>query len=153
MGEAVAMMLIDGRNRRAACEIAGVDPTTRLLDGEHDPKAFVISANIHRRHMTKGQQAMAVAMIYPEAEKGGRGKKSVKITEFKFDASYLSHARTVLRHEPDLASLVINGSEKLEADYTTAKSRRDASSLQEPLLAELTAPAFPSRASAVPRRT
>ena len=28
------------------------------------------------RHMSKGQQAMAVAMIYPEPEKGGRGKVS-----------------------------------------------------------------------------
>ncbi len=67
------MMLIDGRNRREACKIAGVVPDVRELNGE-DPKAFVISANIHRRHMTKGQRAMAVAKIYPDPEKGGRGK-------------------------------------------------------------------------------
>ena len=53
------------------------------------------------RHMTKGQRAMAIAMIYPEPEKGGRGKKSVRITEFGFDPSYLSHARTVLRYSVD----------------------------------------------------
>ena len=29
----------------------------------------VLSANVHRRHMTKGQRAMAVAMIYPEPER------------------------------------------------------------------------------------
>jgi hypothetical protein len=29
-----------------------------------------------RRNLTKGQQAMALARIYPEPEKGGRGKKS-----------------------------------------------------------------------------
>jgi len=52
------------------------------------------------RHMTKGQRAMAVATIYPKPEKGGRGKKSVKITESMFDASYLSHARTVLEYAP-----------------------------------------------------
>ena len=46
----------------AACKLAGVEPTVRHLDGE-DPTAFVLSANIHRRHMTKGQRAMAVAMI------------------------------------------------------------------------------------------
>ncbi len=104
--------------------------------------------------MTKGQRAMAVAMIYPEPEKGGRGKKGAGSGEFSgLSHQRISEARTVLRHEPDLASLVLNGSEKLDAAYTTAKSRRDASSLQEPLLAELTAPAFPSRASAVPRRT
>ncbi len=38
-------------------------------------------------HMTKGQRAMAVAKIYPEPETGGRGQKSVKITEFGFDSS------------------------------------------------------------------
>ena len=38
-------------------------------------------------HMTKGQRAMAVAKIYPEPETGGRGQKSVKITEFEFDSS------------------------------------------------------------------
>ena len=58
---------------RAACKIAGVEPTTRELNDE-DPTAFVLSANIHRRHMTKGQRAMAVAMIYPKAEKGARVK-------------------------------------------------------------------------------
>ena len=59
-------------------------------------------ANIHRRHMTKGQRAMAVAMIYPEPEQG-KSKTSVIITEVGFAASYLSHARTVLRHSPELA--------------------------------------------------
>ncbi len=49
------------------------DPPTRVLNGE-DPAAYVISANIHRRHMTAGQRAMAVAIIYPEPVKGGRGK-------------------------------------------------------------------------------
>ncbi len=48
---------------------------------------------LYRRHMTKGQRAMAVAMIHSVPEKGGRGKKSLKITEFGFDPSYLSHAR------------------------------------------------------------
>ena len=68
------MWLVDGRNRRAACVIAEVEPEIRELNGE-DLNAFVISANIRRRHLTKGQQAMAVAMVYPEPEKGGRGKK------------------------------------------------------------------------------
>ena len=67
-------MLIDGRNRRAACKIAGVDPSTRALDGE-DPTAYVLSANVHRRNLSTGQRAMAIAMLRPEPEKGGRGKK------------------------------------------------------------------------------
>ena len=34
-------------------------------------------------NLTKGQQAMALAVIYPEAEKGGRGKHSQISESFK----------------------------------------------------------------------
>ena len=50
-------------------KITGVEPTTRQLNGE-DPVAFVLSANIHRRHLTKGQRTMATAIIYPEPREG-----------------------------------------------------------------------------------
>ena len=43
-------------------------------NGLHDPTAFVLSANVHRRNLSTGQRAMAVAMLSPEPEKGGRGK-------------------------------------------------------------------------------
>ena len=92
------IQLIDGRNRREACKIAGVKPTSRDLNGE-DPKAFIISANIHRRHMTKGQLAMVVAMIYPEAEKTAPGKKSKDTTLFvakSVSGAGVSKARTVI---------------------------------------------------------
>jgi len=39
-----------------------------------------MSSNIHRRHMTTGQRAMAVATIYPEPKREGRGKQSVTAT-------------------------------------------------------------------------
>jgi ParB-like chromosome segregation protein Spo0J len=56
-------LLIDGRNRARACEIAGIEPATVLFEGD-DPRAYIIASNIARRHMSKGQQAMAVAMVY-----------------------------------------------------------------------------------------
>jgi hypothetical protein len=37
------------------------------------PAAYIASANLRRRNLTKGQQAMATAMIYPAPAKGGRG--------------------------------------------------------------------------------
>ena len=79
-------------------------PTTRGLNGE-DPTAFVLSANIHRRHMTKGQRAMAVAMIYPEAEKTAPGKKSKDTVLFaakSVSGAGVSKARTVIEHAPEL---------------------------------------------------
>jgi ParB-like nuclease domain len=68
-------LLIDGRNRARACEIAGIEPATVVFEGD-DPRAYIIASNIARRHMSKGQQAMAVAMVYPEPEKTTHGKKS-----------------------------------------------------------------------------
>jgi ParB-like chromosome segregation protein Spo0J len=65
--------IVDGRNRFRACEKAGVEPSYASLNG-HDAAAFIVSANLARRNLTKGQQAMVLAMIYPEPEKGGRGK-------------------------------------------------------------------------------
>jgi 16S rRNA G966 N2-methylase RsmD len=57
----LGIVLLDGRNRRAACELAGVEPTTRRYVGD-DPITFSISQNMKRRHLTAGQKAaMAVA--------------------------------------------------------------------------------------------
>src|ERR1017187_624177 len=81
--------------------------------------------NIKRRHMTKGQQVMAVAMMYPEPEKGGKGKRS-RIQEGldeprKTFQNRLSQARTVLAHSSDLAQAVLAGSKFLDAAYDEAR--------------------------------
>ena len=47
--------ILDGRNRYRACQKAGVEPTFRPFMGD-DPLAFVISANLHRRHLTIEQK-------------------------------------------------------------------------------------------------
>ena len=57
-------MLIDGRNRREACRRAGIVPDYVLLDSA-DPVAYILSANIHRRNLSKGQRAMAMAKMRP----------------------------------------------------------------------------------------
>ncbi len=46
-------------------------PATVLFEGD-DPRAYIIASNIARRHMSKGQQAMAVAMMHPEPAKTKR---------------------------------------------------------------------------------
>lgn len=53
-------MILDGGNRYAACEAVGVPPLTVDYNGT-DPVAFILSANLHRRHLTPGQQAAIVA--------------------------------------------------------------------------------------------
>ena len=53
-------MILDGGNRYRACIEAGVEPK---FEGFHGGNlvSFVMSANLHRRHMTTGQQAAIVA--------------------------------------------------------------------------------------------
>src|ERR1035438_5099514 len=76
-----------------------------------DPRAYIISSNIARRHMSKGQQAMAVAMMYPEPAKTKRkGSGSLDSKELGISGARLSQARTVLAYSTDLARAVLAGS-------------------------------------------
>jgi hypothetical protein len=87
------LLLIDGRNRLEAMERAGVgphpdEPSGSLSQGRQvlwprDPVTYIISANIHRRHLTKAHQADLIVAAVKAAEKppqleevskGGRGK-------------------------------------------------------------------------------
>lgn len=52
--------VLDGGNRYRACLELGIEPPTVQYAGD-DPIGFVMSANMHRRHLTPGQQAVIVA--------------------------------------------------------------------------------------------
>lgn len=108
--------LVDGRNRERACEIAGIEPQYEQRDfaNEDELIAFVKSRN-ERRDLSKGQRAMALAFLYPDPEKGGRGKKSRNSPETGgFSLQRLSDARSVLRHSRELAEAVRDGSMSLD---------------------------------------
>lgn len=54
--------ILDGRNRYAACRIAGVEPITEQFTGA-DALAFVLGHNLHRRHLTASQLAMIAEKV------------------------------------------------------------------------------------------
>jgi YesN/AraC family two-component response regulator len=54
--------ILDGRNRYKACLIANVKPRVYAYDGD-DPLGYVLSKNLHRRHMDESQRAMVGANI------------------------------------------------------------------------------------------
>lgn len=116
-------LLIDGRNRLKACQMAGVEPRLETYDG--DVEALVVSANVNRRHLSAGQRAMAVAMLYPDPGKGGRGKKSSTgnlLVSGGFSRQRLDQARSVLRYSEPLAREVLAGSKSLDAALAEAQS-------------------------------
>src|SRR3954468_19615593 len=119
---------LDGRNRVAACAIAGVKPVWQVHEG--DPVAFIVSVNRDRRHMTTGQQAMAVAVGLADAGKrsNGRWKRdSVDILNdqnTKTWQSAMHRAGAVLDDLPDAADAILAGTTDLGTAYAEAVDLR-----------------------------
>lgn len=130
-------VIVDGRNRFAACEIAGVEPKFEQLNG-HDPKAFILSVNVNRRHLTTSQRTMAVAMVYPTPRPSGKKGAGVQsIPEKEVDKGMLSHARTVLAHSRALANDVMLGTKALTTAYLETKAAVDATKSSSAMLGRL----------------
>lgn len=53
--------ILDGRNRYAACQLAGVEPQFTTYDGP-DPDGYALSVNVARRHLGTGPRAMITAV-------------------------------------------------------------------------------------------
>jgi len=64
--------ILDGGNRYRACLEVGVDPRLQEFHGP-DPVAYVLSKNLHRRHLSPGQQAAIVASAQDWAKAQTRG--------------------------------------------------------------------------------
>lgn len=134
--------MIDGRNRRRACELAGVEPKVEKLNGE-DPVAYIVSANTHR-DLTIGQRAIWNAIAAPEAEHTagpGRGKKGPKLGRFPFVTKQrLSDARIILKYAPDLADQVLTakGEVSFAKAFEEAKRRKAEAEANEEKLTRTT---------------
>lgn len=73
-------MILDGGNRYRACIEVGVKPRFRDFDGTNIV-SFVLSANLHRRHLTPGQQAAIVASTqdWAKAQTHGGTRRSGQV--------------------------------------------------------------------------
>jgi ParB-like chromosome segregation protein Spo0J len=60
--------LIDGRSRARACKELGLELLIRDWDGRGSLVAFVVSLNLHRRHLTESQRALVAARLKPMFE-------------------------------------------------------------------------------------
>lgn len=75
--------VLNGRNRCRACELAGVEPTTREVN-PRDPVAYVMSANLHRLHQTPSQRAMMAAWARGQYDKQAKERQeATRITDGK----------------------------------------------------------------------
>ncbi len=67
--------VLDGRNRLAACKIAGVKPRYVQWKGIGSPTEWVISENLIRRHLTSSQRAVVAHDLLPLLEKEAKARQ------------------------------------------------------------------------------
>jgi hypothetical protein len=130
-------LLLDGRNRALACEMAGIEPTTTIFDG--DPWLFSLSRNRHRRHMTVDQIAIVAAKL-ARCEHGGdrrsgdfkTSNEGLKVAEVAKAAGVpetaIDSAKVVLRDgAPEERHAVETGRAKLRKTADVVRARKRAS--------------------------
>lgn len=142
MLDAAGEMLVDGRNRLKACRLAGVEPRFERLPPDVDPRGYIVSKNITRRDLTKGQKALALALMYPEPKRGANADPELKkLTEQAgIWKAQLSEARKIAAH-PDLVDKVRSGSTPFDTALKDAIGRQQAATSEEAQLARLQAEA------------
>jgi SAM-dependent methyltransferase len=126
--------IIDGRNRYRACAAAGVTPHFQTWTGEGSLLDFVLSLNLHRRHLDSFQRACVAQNIlpmleaeakarqlavqnnnagravpdkFPELEKGESRDKAAAAV--KTNGRYVSEAKKLKETAPELFEQAIRG--------------------------------------------
>lgn len=95
--------ILDGRNRYRACLKAKVKPVTRhynqAVDGPLVP--FVISLNLHRRHLSESQRAMVAAKL-ANMKRGDNQHASIDATSQSQAAELLNVSRGSVQRAGDV---------------------------------------------------
>lgn len=134
-------LVLDGRNRVAACAMAGIEPEVVVYEGD-DLAEYVIDCNVTRRNMSTGARAMATALVLAAdgRREGGRWKRGSVQTDANGDSSTsawikaLQNAGVVLDFKSDLSPAVVSGEMALDAAFKQADAIRT-SSEREAILA------------------
>lgn len=124
--------VLDGRNRLAACERAGVEPVYVTYDGD-DPDGYALAVNTQRRNLTKGQRAMLIV------ESGVSPQGTDAEDASKISKQMISKARVVKAYAPALVAAVISGADQLNRAYEFAQAEKTKSEGAEAQLALLRA--------------
>lgn len=130
-------ILLDGRNRLLALAELDLPCKTEIVEPK-DVTAWIVNANLHRRHLTSGQRAMIAEELCTfkngtnQFSGGCLGRDTLPETQTtaakKMDVGRASicKARDVRKHAPEFVNEVKSGSKSLESAARVAAARRRA---------------------------
>jgi len=76
------LWLIDGRNRARVLKTMGLDPLAnaqfKSFDDDVEVARYVVSVNLHRRHMNESQRAMVAARLLPIFEAEAKARQGAR---------------------------------------------------------------------------
>ena len=113
--------ILDGRNRYAACSIAGVEPKFETYEGD-DPYGYALASGSLRRNLTQGQRAMVIAKSH-KLWNSKRGSQAITVRMYGVPNQRISEATLILEQAPDLAEGVLAG-EPLSRALEKARERK-----------------------------
>lgn len=111
-----------------ACHRGCIEPRFTTLPEGQDPVAFILSCNVNRRHLSKGQQAMAVAKAHTLTTKLSLRQTAAACN---VNRERVRQANTVIDFAPDLADGVLAGSLPLNEASAEARKRKEAKETDE----------------------
>jgi len=76
--------ILDGRRRYEACKVGKIEPKSMNVDDMvKDPIAYVVSLNVHRRHLTPSQRSMAASKAKSYYEDSAKERQSAGLKKGK----------------------------------------------------------------------
>jgi site-specific DNA-methyltransferase (adenine-specific) len=137
--------IIDGRNRYRACIELGIEPEFKTWNGEGSLTGFVVSLNLHRRHLTASQRAMVALEILPMLEDEAKERQLATLKQNVTDVAkmpersengrsrdhaanivnvgsrYISDAKVIQQKAPEIAHMVKAGAMNIPNAKALAK--------------------------------
>jgi len=134
------IMVIDGRNRLSACELAGIEPA--YIEYEGNVADYIYDENITRRHLTISQAAIGEALLFPKGRKNNQHSKVASPDTMRSGASRdtMRYARKLVDPEnnaTDLVEQVKKGPLTVGAAYKELTNRQGGYNAIETRLKEL----------------
>ncbi len=125
--------IIDGRNRWLACRKLGIKALTRTFEGENaELVRFVVSLNLHRRHLSPSQRAIVFQRLEELGHGGNRQDANLRLGREEIaklagvSERSLAHAAVVNRHGTDeLIAAVERGEVTVSAAAAMARPEQE----------------------------